>query len=105
LATLSTFLTTVVLAWLKYNSLFAIRYSISVAVICAALSWHGNLDPVSKKLALLTYGVYLMHPMVVTFLGQLGIATGYPWVLLLLVVTISLATTFILQKTPMRQFV
>lgn len=105
LASLSMFITCAVLTWLGYNNLFALRYLISVAIICSAFYWQGNLDPVSKKIALLTYGIYLIHPMAVILLEQLGIATGYPWVLLLLVVTISSVTIFILQKTPIKQFV
>jgi peptidoglycan/LPS O-acetylase OafA/YrhL len=88
-----------------YAAKFAIRYCISVAVLCSALHWQGSLDPISRKLASLSYGVYLVHPLVLIFLHELRIAVQHPLVSLLLAMFISAVVTEVLKKTPLRQFV
>jgi peptidoglycan/LPS O-acetylase OafA/YrhL len=88
-----------------YAAKFAIRYCISVAVICSALHWRGSLDPISRKLASLSYGVYLVHPLVLISLYELRIAVQHRLVSLLLALFISAAITAVLKKTPLRQFV
>jgi peptidoglycan/LPS O-acetylase OafA/YrhL len=92
-------------AWLDYGIIFAVRYCISVTVVCSALHWRGNYDPISRKLASLSYGIYLVHPLVLVFLYHLGISAQNPLVLLFVVLCISASITLILKKTPMRQFV
>ena len=91
--------------WMGYGSTFAIRYCVSLAIVCSALHWKGNFGPISSKLATLSYGIYLIHPLVVVPFYQFGIAVQHPLVLLFLVLFISSMVTFILTKTPLRQFV
>lgn len=91
--------------WSDYAGMFAMRYCISVAVLCSALHWQGSPDPISKKLAPLSYGVYLIHPLVQVFLRELNIAVQRPVVSLLLVLLISALITNVIRKTPFRQFV
>ena len=92
-------------AWSDYALGFVIRYCISVAVLSSALHWRGSLDPVSRKLASLSYGVYLVHPLVQVFLRELGIAAQHPFLLLLLTLIISALITDVLKKSPLKQFV
>jgi peptidoglycan/LPS O-acetylase OafA/YrhL len=56
-------------------------------------------------LASLSYGVYLVHPLVLIFLHELRIAVQHPLVSLLLAMFISAVVTEVLKKTPLRQFV
>jgi len=64
-----------------------------------------KLDSVSANLALLSYGIYLVRPLVLVPLYHFGIALQHPLLLLFLVLSISLLITFILRKTPLKQFV
>lgn len=92
--------------WADYPEKFAIRYLVSVAAVCFALHFPGSPDPVSRKLASLSYGIYLVHPLVMVTLDQLGIATQYPLVFVALVLVISAAITDVLRRIPViRQFV
>ena len=91
--------------WLNYSSKFAIRYFVSMVIFCSALHWRGKLDSVSANLASLSYGIYLVHPLVLVPLYQFGIATQHPILLLFLVLSISSLIIFILKKTPLKQFV
>jgi len=91
--------------WLNYSSKFAIRYFVSLVIFCAALHWRGTLDVVSEKMASLSYGIYLIHPLVLVPFYQLGIAVQHPLLLLFLVLSVSSIITFILRKTPLKQFV
>lgn len=91
--------------WFNFSSKFAIRYFASLVIFCSALHWRGKLDPVSANLALLSYGIYLVHPLVLVPLYQFDIAIQHPLLLLFLVLSISSLITFILRKTPLKQFV
>jgi surface polysaccharide O-acyltransferase-like enzyme len=91
--------------WLNYSSKFAIRYFASMVIFCSALHWRGTLDAVSASIASLSYGIYLVHPLVLVPFDQLGIAIQHPLLLLFLVLSISSLITFILKKTPLKQFV
>lgn len=91
--------------WLGYGSKFGIRYFASLVIFCSALHWRGKLDPVSANLASLSYGIYLVHPVVLVPIYQFGIAIQHPLLLLFLVLSISSLITFILRKTPLKQFV
>ncbi len=91
--------------WLNYSSKFAIRYFVSLVIFCSALHWRGKLDPLSASMASLSYGIYLIHPLVLVPFYQLGIAIQHPLLLLFLVLSVSSLIIFILRKTPLKQFV
>ena len=91
--------------WLNYSSKFAIRYFVSLVIFCAALHWRGKLDTVSASIASLSYGIYLVHPLVLVPFYQFSIAIRHPLLLLFLVLSVSSLITFILRKTPLKQFV
>jgi peptidoglycan/LPS O-acetylase OafA/YrhL len=91
--------------WLNYSSKFAIRYFVSLIIFCAALHWRGTLDVVSESIASLSYGIYLIHPLVLVPFYQFSIAVQHPLLLLFLVLSVSSVITFILKKTSLKQFV
>ena len=93
-------------SWVDYAGTFAFRYCASVAVICFALQRQGTLDPISKKLASLSYGIYLVHPLVMVFLREFRIPVRNPLVLLLLVLLVSAVITDVFKRLPfVKQFV
>ena len=91
--------------WLNYSSKFAVRYFVSLVIFCAALHWKGRLDPVSASLASLSYGIYLIHPLALIPFYLFRIAIQHPLLLLFLVLSVSSLITFVLKKTPLKQFV
>lgn len=91
--------------WFNYGSKFAFRYLASLVIFCSALHWRGSLDRISESMASLSYGIYLIHPLVVVPLYQFGIATHRPMLLLFLVLSISSLIIFVLRRTPLKQFV
>ncbi len=91
--------------WFNHGSKFVIRYCISVAVVCCALHWQGKLDWITKTLASSSYGVYLIHPLIVIFLSRVGSLDQHPVVLLCLVLVASILITLALQRTRLKQFV
>ena len=91
--------------WLNYGSKFAVRCFVSLVIFCAALHWRGKLDPISASLASSSYGIYLVHPLVLVPFYRLNIAIQHPLLLLFLVLSVSSMITFILRKTPLKQFV
>ena len=91
--------------WFDRGSSHAIRYIIAAAAVCSALHWQGKLDPISKTLASSSYGVYLIHPLMVVFLSRVGGLEQRPVILLCLVLVASILTTLALQRTRLKQFV
>jgi len=91
--------------WFDFGTKFAIRYFVSLLIFCFALLWRGKLDLVSANLASLSYGIYLIHPLVVVPFYRFGIAVQHPLLLLFLVLTVSSLIIMILKRTPMKQFV
>jgi len=91
--------------WLDYGSKFAIRYCVSLIIFCSALNWRGTMDPISRNLASLSYGIYLIHPLATIPFYQFGIAIHHPLVLLFLVLFVSSLIIIVFRKTPLKQFV
>jgi surface polysaccharide O-acyltransferase-like enzyme len=91
--------------WFDFSTKFSMRYFVSLLIFCCALHWRGRLDPVSASLASLSYGIYLIHPLVTVPFYRLGIALQRPFLLLFLILSVSSLIIFILKKTPLRQFV
>ncbi|MGE5295818.1 MAG: acyltransferase family protein [Solirubrobacterales bacterium] len=80
-------------------------YAIGVVSVCFAYCWEIRSDVVVASLAPLTFGVYLIHPLVILGLRQISAMDGHYAVFVSLSVCISALATLILMKTPLRQFV
>lgn len=91
--------------WFDFGTKFAFRYFVSLVIFCSALHWRGKLDPISALLASLSYGIYLIHPLVVIPFYQFDIAVQRPILLLFLVLSFSALITLVFRKTPFKQFV
>ena len=91
--------------WLDRGGMHAIQYAMAVGTVCIALHWQGKLDPISKALALSSYGIYLVHPLIVVFLSRIEALEERPAILLCLVLAVSMLTTLALRRTRLKQFV
>jgi len=93
------------LTLLGFRVKFAVRYIVAVAMVCAAFYWQGKPDTISKVLAPLSYGIYLIHPLVLVFLNRIELARQQPLILFISVIFISAAITWVIKRTPLKQFV
>ena len=75
------------------------------ANVSIAFVWQGRLDGVSKKIASLTFGIYLVHPLVGSVLHFGGLFQGNAWLMVLAVFIISSVVTLVIQQTPLKVFV
>ncbi len=101
---LSTVFICLLMKHLGYRRL-ATPYSIAVVLVCGAFVWNGRLRKSLHKWASLTYGIYLIHPLVGMMLRHGGMDRVSPWVMMLVVFLLSSVITLILQKTPLNQFI
>lgn len=91
--------------WFDEGSDYIARYGISVVLSCLALHWPGRMDPVSKILGSLSYGIYLVHPLVLVLLYHSGIVVYQPLILLFVVLVVSVMISMVLKRTPLRQYI
>lgn len=79
-------------------------YGIGTVLVCTAycLETRGNI--VVLALAPLTFGIYLIHPLVIYGLQHSLSLTGHYGLFIPLAVCISALITLVLMKTPVRQF-
>jgi peptidoglycan/LPS O-acetylase OafA/YrhL len=91
--------------WFDPGSEYIVRYGISIALVCLALYWPGRLDPISGILGSLSYGIYLVHPLVLVFLCQFEMLVHQPLLLLFLVLVISGTMILVFKKTLLKQFI
>jgi surface polysaccharide O-acyltransferase-like enzyme len=81
-----------------------VPYGIGVSLVCIAYSWEIRSDILVSSLAPLTFGVYLIHPLVAYGLQQILTPDGSYSLFVLLTVCISALVVLALKRTPIRQF-
>lgn len=82
-----------------------IPYGIGVALVCLAYGWEIRSDFVVSSLAPLTFGVYLIHPLVAYALRHTLPSDGHCGLFVLLTVCVSALLVLLLKKTPIRHCV
>ncbi|MFH1717572.1 MAG: acyltransferase, partial [Planctomycetota bacterium] len=82
-----------------------VQYAIAIVLVCIAFMSTGRSGAQLLKFSSLAYGIYLVHPLVGSVLYAAGIRAVDPLLMVFVIFLISSATTLILQKTPLRQFV
>jgi peptidoglycan/LPS O-acetylase OafA/YrhL len=92
------------LIYFDYSHL-AVPYGIATVLLCAAFLWKGGVDTISQKCALLTYGIYLIHPLVGSVLHYGGARKADPWLMMVVVFLLSFVVTWAIKQTPLKQFV
>jgi len=101
---LTTVASCVVLNGLGYASP-AIPYGLAVSLVCLAYSRQGRSDAFVEAVVPLTFGIYLIYPLVAFVLRRLPLANLHFTLFIALTVCISGLMTVALIKTPARRFV
>jgi len=89
---------------LKFTHL-VVPYSVAAVLLCAAHIWHGKLDGFSGLLDSMTYGIYLVHPLVMKAINVLYDLGPMPWVNIVLTFVLSAVLVYIIKMTFLRRFV
>jgi surface polysaccharide O-acyltransferase-like enzyme len=83
----------------------AIPYGLAMVFVCLAYGWQVNGNGLIATLAPLTFGIYLLHPLVMYGLPHFLAAQGHHAAFIALTACISSAVTWGLMQTPLRRFV
>ncbi|MBI4579247.1 MAG: acyltransferase family protein, partial [Planctomycetes bacterium] len=81
------------------------RFGLGVLLVCLAAVPVGRTDPVTNVLIRNTFGIYLVHPLVISLMSQCGLRFDSAWPQALLVYTASLLVAAGLHRTRWAQFV
>jgi len=100
----STLLVCIVLNWAGFASP-AVPYGLAVALVCVAYARPVRSDRFVNAVAPLTFGIYLIHPLVSFGLQRLIEAKQHAAIFIVLTACISGLVTFGLTKTPLKRFV
>jgi surface polysaccharide O-acyltransferase-like enzyme len=82
-----------------------IPYGISLVLVCMAYFWQGSADVFVAKVAPLTFGIYLVHPLVAYGISLLFPSNPHYAVLIGVNVCVSGLLTLGLRETPVKRFV
>jgi peptidoglycan/LPS O-acetylase OafA/YrhL len=82
----------------------AVPYGIALVLVCAAYLWQGNRDIFVTKVAPLTFGIYLIHPLVAYGMKMFVPVDQHHIILIIANVCISGVVTLSLRGTPVRRF-
>jgi peptidoglycan/LPS O-acetylase OafA/YrhL len=93
--------TCTVLTFFHLSSL-AVPYGLAIVLVCLACGWQVNGNGFVAAVAPLTFGIYLVHPLVMYGLSQFFRAEGYYAGFVTLTMCISGAVTWGLMKTPLK---
>lgn len=83
----------------------ALPYGIGLALVCLAYCWETRGDGLVASLTPLTFGIYLIHPLVIHVLRRVPAMNDHYVAFVLLTVCISTLMTLVLVRTPLRRFV
>lgn len=83
----------------------AIPYGLAIVLVCAAYAWEASGDAFVTAVAPLTFGIYLIHPLIGIGLQHVLVASRYPAAFILLTAAISGLATLILTRTPLKRYV
>jgi hypothetical protein len=82
-----------------------VPYGIATVLGCVGFLRNGKADPISQKCALLTYGIYLIHPLIEAMLHYGGIIKSDPWLMVVVVFLLSFVVTWAFKQTAIKQFI
>ena len=83
----------------------AIPYGLAIMLVCLAYGWQVNGNAFIAAVAPLTFGIYLLHPLVMYGLPHFFAAQGHYAAFIALTACISGVVTWGLMQTPLRRFV
>jgi peptidoglycan/LPS O-acetylase OafA/YrhL len=93
----------VALEWFGLTAL-AVPYAIGVALVVSCLLLQGKAGPWAALAGSLTYGIYILHPLIGGLLTFTGLKTSVWWSSVAMVLVISTGVTALLRRTPLRVF-
>ncbi len=79
-----------------------VPYSLAIVLVCLAYLWPVRSNAFISAVAPLTFGIYLIHPLVLYSLQHSFLAHGHYTVTVLLTTCLAGAITWALMKTPLR---
>jgi surface polysaccharide O-acyltransferase-like enzyme len=80
----------------------AIPYGLAVPAVCLAYAWPARRDFVTREAASLSYGIYLLHPLVIYVVAR-HLLPGGPFVaVMFLTLCLSGLLTWYIKRTPAR---
>jgi len=81
------------------------RYGLALLLIGGASVWAGQTDGITQMLVRNSFGIYLVHPMVLMVAGEYSLAVPSVLVETLLVWFASLLFVFFLRRTPLARLI
>jgi surface polysaccharide O-acyltransferase-like enzyme len=82
-----------------------IPHGIGLILVCLAYCWDIGGDGIVASAAPLTFGIYLIHPLVIHALRRVPTMEDHYVLFVLLTVCVSALATLVLMRTPLRRFV
>ncbi|MEJ2704092.1 MAG: acyltransferase [Sedimentisphaerales bacterium] len=82
-----------------------IPYGIAIVFVCVAFLGKARCSETLLKLSSVTFGIYLIHPLIGSIFDFSGLCTAYPFVTITTIFIVSALIIMVLQKTPLKQFV
>lgn len=102
--TLPTLLACIILTWAGSTSP-AVPYGLAIGLVYIAYAWPVRGDRVAAAIAPLTFGIYLIHPLISFGLRHIVEAQQPSAIFIVLTACLSGLVTLGLMKTPLRRFV
>jgi len=94
----------IILNWAGFASV-AVPYGLAMALVCIAYAWSARSDALVAVAAPLTFGIYLIHPLISFGLQRIMAASQHYASFIVLTTCLSGLVTLGLMKTPLRRFV
>lgn len=82
-----------------------VPYALAILLVCLAYGWRTHDNVIVAALVPLTFGIYLVHPLIGYGLGQLIPSEQHCAAFIGLTVCLSGLVTMVLMKTPARRFI
>lgn len=80
-------------------------YGIGTTLVCIAYLWHGQYGRFTAGMASLTYGIYLIHPLVGYFVKFIDVFRQFTYLSIIGTFFISALLIFVMKKSVLRRFI
>lgn len=87
------------------ESRFMFRYCIALGIVCFSLAFEGKMDAVTYTMSSLTFGIYLMHPLIISCFYFFVPLEKWPYGIFILVILTTTILTYLMKKSSLKKFV
>jgi len=101
---LVTVIVCLLLARVGYTDL-PLPYGIGTTLVCIAYLWHGQYGRLTEFMAPLTYGIYLIHPIVGHFVRFVTVFRQFAWLDVIVTFAISAMLIFAMKRSLLKRFI